>query len=132
MLHLVDSFHQLHLRILDQQLLREGLMQRNVNVLVDGRRNDEAGMLAVIRRQVGASPPQGNPQRRARDDHVAFSRYTRSTMRNAACAAAMPGRGWRLSRMSSRNSANSVSHELSAMGNSHAVVSGGPISGVIL
>jgi hypothetical protein len=43
-----------------------------------------------------------------------------------------PAAAWRSRRMSSRNSANSSAQERSPRGNSHAVVSGGPISGSIL
>src|ERR1700686_4042148 len=107
-------------------------MQGDVDVLVDGRGDNETGVLAVVRRQVGAATAQRDAQRAASDDHGAFSWYTCSTTRNTACASAMPGRGWRRKRMSSRNSANSVFQESSPAVNSQVVVRGGPISGSIL
>src|ERR1022692_4166729 len=103
-------------------------------------------MLAVVRGQVGAAASERDAQRAACDDHLAFSRYTRWTTRKAACASAMPGCGWRFRRISSRNSANSVSQELSdifqelgefgfpgivGLGDFPAVVSGGPMAGFI-
>jgi hypothetical protein len=92
-LHFVHRMRQLHLRVLDEQLLREGLVQRDVDVLIDGRRDDETGVVAVIGRQVRAAAAERNAERTAGDDHAAFSRYTCSAMRRAACASAMPGRG---------------------------------------
>jgi hypothetical protein len=83
-LDLVHGLDQFHLRILDDQLLAEGLVQRDVDVFIDGRRDDEAAMLAIVRGQVGASASQRDAQWRAGDDHVAFSSYTRSMTRSAA------------------------------------------------
>ena len=54
--------HHLHLRVLEDDLLGEGLVQRDVDVLVDGRRDHEAGVLAVVGRQVGPAAAQGDPQ----------------------------------------------------------------------
>jgi len=54
-LHLIDGLHLFQLRILDEQFLAEGLVEGDVNVFVDGCRNDETSMLAVVRGQVGAA-----------------------------------------------------------------------------
>ena len=55
MLHLFDRLHLLHTGVLDDQLLGEGLVERDIDVLIDGGRHDKAGVLAVVRRQVGAA-----------------------------------------------------------------------------
>jgi hypothetical protein len=70
MLHLVDRAHALDLRVLDDQILDERVVQRDVHVLVDRRRDDEAAVLAIVGRQVGATAAEGNPQRASRDDHA--------------------------------------------------------------
>ena len=42
---------------------------RDVDVLVDRRRDQEAAVLAVVGRQVGAAAAERDAQRTARDDH---------------------------------------------------------------
>ena len=69
MLDLVDRLHALELGIFDDQVVDEGLVQRDVDVLVDRRRDQEAAVLAVIGRQVGAAAAQRDAQRAAGDDH---------------------------------------------------------------
>ena len=44
-LHLGDGVHVLELRVLDDQLLREGVVQGDVDVLVDGGGDQEAAVL---------------------------------------------------------------------------------------
>ena len=70
-LDLVHGSHALELRVLDDQLVDERAMERDVDVLVDRGRDDEAAVLAVVRRQVGAAAAEGNAQRAPRDDHGA-------------------------------------------------------------
>jgi len=129
MLHILRPRHHLHLRVLDDHFLDEGLVQRYVNVLVDRRGDHETAVLAVVRWKIRSAAAQRDPHGAARDDHRDATWYIFSMTRSAACASRMPGTGSRRSRISSRNSANSVSQELSAIGYSQIVVSGGPISG---
>ena len=68
-LHLVDastcsSFE--YLRIMPGV---HGRCDRDVDVLVDRRGDQEAAVLAVVRRQVGAAAAERDPERAARDDH---------------------------------------------------------------
>jgi hypothetical protein len=72
-LHLVHGLDQFHLRILHQQFLAERLVQRDVDVFVDGRGDDEAGVFAVVRWQVRAAAAERNAQWSAGDDHRPFS-----------------------------------------------------------
>ena len=47
--------HSFELGVFDDQFLNEGLMQGDVNILVDSGGNEKAGMLAIVGRQVGAA-----------------------------------------------------------------------------
>jgi hypothetical protein len=42
---------------------------REVDVFVDGRRDEEAAEFAVVRRQIGAAAAEGHAQGRTGDDH---------------------------------------------------------------
>ena len=66
---LVDRFDVLELRILQVDARRERPHDRDVDVLVDRRRDEEAAVLAVVRRQVGAAAAERDAQRATRDDH---------------------------------------------------------------
>src|SRR5439155_10553684 len=131
MMHLVHRRHPLHLRVLDDQVLDERLVQRDVDVLVDGGRDHEPAVLVVVGGQVGATPAERDAQGTPRDDHAAAPSYTRSTIASAALASPRPGAGGRPARMSSADSANFTSHEAAGIGYSQVVVSGGPMSGSI-
>jgi hypothetical protein len=70
MFDLLHRLDQLGFGVLDDELLLEGIVQGDVDVFVNGRGDHEAGMLAVVRRQVGAAASEGNAQRAASDDHA--------------------------------------------------------------
>jgi hypothetical protein len=48
-------FYRLELGILDDDLFTEGFVEGDVDVFVDSRGDQEAGMFAVVGRQVGAA-----------------------------------------------------------------------------
>ncbi len=62
--------HALELRIFDDEVFDEGLVQRDVDVAVDRSGDQEAAELAVIGRQVGAAASQGDAERASDDDHA--------------------------------------------------------------
>ena len=70
-LDLVNRLHALELRVLEDDLLLEGPVLGQVDVLVDGRGHEEAAVLLVVRGQVGAATAKGDTQGRAGDDHGA-------------------------------------------------------------
>ena len=86
-------------------------------------------MLAVIRRKVGPSAAQRDPERTTNDNHGRASLYTRSITLIVETASAMSPFGRRFCSIASTNSATSRSHDRSGNGHSQRVVSGGPISG---
>src|SRR5260221_11899945 len=47
-------------------------MQSNVDILIDRRRNQEAGVLLVIRRKVGSTSSQGYSERGSSDNHDSY------------------------------------------------------------
>ena len=51
---LPDRLHRFHFGVLDDDFLGEGLVQRNIDILIDGGGNDETGMLAIVGGQVGS------------------------------------------------------------------------------
>ena len=57
-----DVGDALDLRILDDQLAHERLVHGDVDVLVDGGGDEEAAVLAVVRRQVGAAAAEADAQ----------------------------------------------------------------------
>ena len=69
MLHLARVRDPLVLRGLDDQLVVEGAMQRDVDVLVDRARDEKSAVLAVIRGKVGAASAEGDAQGRTDDQH---------------------------------------------------------------
>ena len=74
MLELVDRADALELGIFHDQIVDEGLMHRDVDVLVDRRRDQEAALLAIVGRQVGAAAAERDAKRRAHDDHGRYFR----------------------------------------------------------
>ncbi len=73
MLDFVDAVHLFQLRVLQQIPRGEAAVDRDVDVLVDRRRDHETAVLAVVRGQIGAAAGQRNSQRASRDNHGAFS-----------------------------------------------------------
>ena len=73
-LDLVDGLHHFGGRILDEVFGLEGLVERDVDVLIDGGGEDEASVLAVVGGKVGAASSEGDAQRGAGDDHACDSR----------------------------------------------------------
>ena len=69
-LDFVDVSTRSSLEYLTNQLAAQGLVQGDVDVLVDGRGDQEAGVLAVVGGEVGAAAAQGDSQRAASDDHA--------------------------------------------------------------
>ena len=124
----------LQLRVLDDQLGHEGLVDRDVDVLVDGGRDQEAAVLAVVGRQVGAAAAERDAQRAARDDHrgvsrVGLARRSRARPARPRCRAD----GGRLAARSRPTKLVELARARtrSSPGYSQTVVSGGPISGSI-
>jgi hypothetical protein len=52
---LVHRRHVFQLRVLDDDLLAERLVQGDVDILVDGRGDQKTGVFAVVGRQIGAA-----------------------------------------------------------------------------
>ena len=77
MFHLVYGEDALEFGVLDNQLRNEGLVERDVNVLVDRGGNEKSGMLAIVRRQVGPTASKGDSKRRTRDNHGFTDRFWR-------------------------------------------------------
>ena len=73
-LDLVHGLHYFGGGILDEVLRLEGLVERDVDVFIDGGGEDEAPVFAVVGGKVGATASQGNAQRAAGDDHAGVSR----------------------------------------------------------
>ena len=61
-----DVFHP------EADVLREALVQGEVDVLIDRRSNEKAPMLSGIAREVGAASAHGKPYRRTRENHARF------------------------------------------------------------
>src|SRR5262245_19112072 len=146
MLNLVNIGDTLELGILDDQLWDKGVVQGDANILVDGRGEQEAGVLLIVRRQVSAATAQRDSQRAACDDHPANlpsvlpSRcwgegertgraYTCPTMSSAARASSSVPSGCRPDSTQWTKWANSSRQEPSSPGYSQMIVSGGPICG---
>ena len=62
----VNGVDRLELRVFNDDLLLKGLMQRDEDVLIDGAGDEEAAVVAVIRRQVGATATERDACRRRR------------------------------------------------------------------
>src|SRR5262249_47216069 len=86
MIDLSGAFYCLHFRVLDDNRLLECLVERNVDVLVDRRRDHKAAKFAVIRGKVRAATAERNPQRAACNDHVSRS----STLSDNGLESKMP------------------------------------------
>ena len=56
-------------RILEEVVLRERPVDADEDVLVDGRRDHEAGPLREVRREIRSPASEGDAQRRAGDQH---------------------------------------------------------------
>ena len=69
MLQLGGRVHAFQLGIFHDQIRNEGAMEGEVDVFVEGSGYEEPALLAVVRRQVGASSAEGNTQWVAGDDH---------------------------------------------------------------
>ena len=62
--------HPLELRVLHAVVRSErAVVERDVDVLVDGRRDDEAAVVLVVGREVGAPASDGHAEGRAGDNH---------------------------------------------------------------
>src|SRR5262249_30130181 len=68
-LDLIYRLYPLQLRILDDDLRYENLMQRDVDILVDRRGDEEAAVLTIVGREIRPSAAERDAQGRARDDH---------------------------------------------------------------
>ena len=78
-LDLVGLVDPLELAVLEEVVVGEGAVDRDVDVLGDGGRDDHAAVLLVVRRQVGAAAAQRDPQRRAGDQHALTPRRLAGT-----------------------------------------------------
>jgi hypothetical protein len=67
--HRIDRLDMLDLGIFEVDARRERLDDRDVDVLVDRRRDEEPLMFAVVRRQVGSATAERDAQRAPHDDH---------------------------------------------------------------
>ena len=63
MADLVGGLHALQLRVLQDDLILEDVVDGDVDVLVDGRADPEPAVLAVVAGKVGSASAQGNAQR---------------------------------------------------------------------
>jgi hypothetical protein len=68
-LHLCHVADLLHLRVLDDQPRLESLVERDVDVLVDGGSDQKTAVFLVIRRQVGPTATQADAQWTTCDNH---------------------------------------------------------------
>ena len=96
------------LRVLQDDLLRERLVQRDVDVLVDGGRDHESRVLAVVGGQVRAAAAERDAQRAAGDDHAGLPVDALDHAQRGLRVGDARARAARPSRMSSRNAANSA------------------------
>src|SRR5690242_6885984 len=69
MLDFVRPGYRFHLGIFQDDSFGEALVQRDVNVFIDGGGNYKSRVLAVIRRQVSAAAAERNAQRTAGNNH---------------------------------------------------------------
>src|ERR1039457_2382685 len=69
MLDALRTLDALNRRVLQEVVRRERPVDRDENVFRDGRGQHKSAELPVVRRQIGATPAEGYPQRRAGDDH---------------------------------------------------------------
>jgi len=83
MLDLVEAGGALQLGIGDHHVVVEALVQGDIDVFVDGRRDQEAFVFAEIGGVVGAAAAQRNTKRAPHNDH--------RLLRNWLCAAARAG-----------------------------------------
>src|SRR5579883_440718 len=127
--HLLGRRHALQLGVLDDEVVGEVVVDGDVDVLVDGRCDEEAAVAFVERRQVRAAAAEGDAQRAAGDYHRARSPYSRSATRNTAAASArFPALAGSRSNAAVK-AASSAAQEPSSSAYSYTVTSGGPISG---
>ena len=130
-LELVGRWHPLQAGVLDDQVVDERVVDRDVDILVDRAGDQEAAELLVVGGEVGAAAPQRDPQRATRDNHG------RTPRTGARRSPGRPGRrrrcrsGCARSRCSPPSARPRACQERSSRGYSQAVVSGGPISGSI-
>ena len=75
MLDLVDRVDVFELRVLEKDARRERPHRRDVDVLVDRRRDQKAAVLPVIRGKVRAAAAERDTQGTARDDHRRAKSY---------------------------------------------------------
>jgi len=61
--------HAFQLRILHDQIRHERVVQGDIDVFVNGRRDEKSAELFVIRRQIRAAAAERDAKRRTRDDH---------------------------------------------------------------
>ena len=69
-LHLVDAVHVFELRVLQVDAGRERPHDGDVDVLVDRRGDEEAGVIAIVRGQVGTAAAKRDPEGTTRNDHA--------------------------------------------------------------
>ena len=83
-LDLVGLVDPLELAVLEEVVVGERAVDRDVDVLGDRGGDDHAAVLLVVRRQVGAAAAEGDPQRRAGDQHAAHPHRAARTCATAA------------------------------------------------
>jgi hypothetical protein len=66
-----DPRDPLHRRVLDDVVVGERVVDRYVDILVHGGRDDVAAVAPVVGGKVGTAASDGDPQRRTRDEHMA-------------------------------------------------------------
>jgi len=69
MLDFVNRRCLLELGVLEEKTIAETAVDIDVNILVNGGRDEEPAVSRILGRKVGASAAQRDPQRRTRDDH---------------------------------------------------------------
>src|ERR1019366_4820235 len=79
MLDPLRTLDTLKRRVLQEVVRRERPVDRYEDIFRDGRGQHEPAELPVVRRQIGATAAEGDPERRAGDDHVWSASGARAT-----------------------------------------------------
>ena len=70
MLQPARVLHTLKPRVFHDEVVHEGFVERDIDILVDRRGDEEPAMLLVVGREIRAAAAERDPEWRARDDHA--------------------------------------------------------------
>jgi hypothetical protein len=65
--------------ILQEKTVHEAAMNIDVNILVDGGRDEKPAMFPIVGREISPAAAEGDSQGRARDDHSGIARVKKLT-----------------------------------------------------